>query len=382
MKRLAFLLLLTQIPYELQAQQITGKLRPHSSWNNRLYLSEVKSFFHFFSGLNKLIIDSCTIKEDGTFFFERLKPNTIYRLTSEKLVEPAFILNDGTQDNYCFFSFTKKEEQIYLEGDISQLFVSANFTGHSERMKQFDSIVKLKRPAYAMLASFQKERRDDSAYMQQYMRTLISSAEATNLDLNRYLNTLSDPVSITFGAAFLAYDGLLQNHMNLLRIHISKLKAAKAPVVQSLYKELAKSTDSTSEFFALINAPLRCLDGSTIQLDTVTSRFVLFDFWASWCTPCRRAIRKELPALQSYYSKEVLTIIGINEDHHENSAREAMTADHNVTIQIHRLHPRNKQYLQGIRTTLLPLYVLYDRQKQQFLSAGNLSVIQEALSKN
>ncbi|HEX6995833.1 MAG TPA: TlpA disulfide reductase family protein [Gammaproteobacteria bacterium] len=48
-------------------------------------------------------------------------------------------------------------------------------------------------------------------------------------------------------------------------------------------------------------------------LGGVTGRVVLVDFWASWCTPCRRSF-PWMNAMQRKYGGEGLQIIGVNVD--------------------------------------------------------------------
>lgn len=55
------------------------------------------------------------------------------------------------------------------------------------------------------------------------------------------------------------------------------------------------------------------MTGNLIDIDLLKGKYVLLDFWASWCPPCMRSI----PILKEIYKKypqEKLSIIGINYD--------------------------------------------------------------------
>lgn len=56
---------------------------------------------------------------------------------------------------------------------------------------------------------------------------------------------------------------------------------------------------------------LRSLDGSATELTDYRGRYVLLNFWASWCGPCRG----ETPALQAFFERESpgLVVIGVNQ---------------------------------------------------------------------
>jgi cytochrome c biogenesis protein CcmG, thiol:disulfide interchange protein DsbE len=74
-------------------------------------------------------------------------------------------------------------------------------------------------------------------------------------------------------------------------------------------------------------AEAKLLDGSTFSLAGQTGKVVILNFWATWCTPCR----KEMPALEAYYEKhqaEGLAMLAISMDapQDESKVRELMRA--------------------------------------------------------
>jgi thiol-disulfide isomerase/thioredoxin len=53
--------------------------------------------------------------------------------------------------------------------------------------------------------------------------------------------------------------------------------------------------------------------GATLSLAALKGRVVYVDFWASWCTPCRRSF-PWMSAMQARYARDGLAIVGINVD--------------------------------------------------------------------
>lgn len=77
-------------------------------------------------------------------------------------------------------------------------------------------------------------------------------------------------------------------------------------------KELSKADSSNigskAKDFSVID-----VHGKKIMLSSFKSKFVLLDFWASWCVPCRLE-NPELRALYQKYSSKGLEVIGITYD--------------------------------------------------------------------
>ncbi|MBS1783673.1 MAG: TlpA family protein disulfide reductase [Bacteroidetes bacterium] len=362
-------------------QELDGTLTLNPDWQQKIYLLEVKGFFQFFSGSNTLIIDSASADNIGKFHFTHLKPNTIYRISTIKATNPALIINNGNSDNYSFFSFTTKGEKLTFTGDVAHLFRNAQYTKSSVRMKAFMDIIGIKMPAYDTLTTFNEARKSDPAYMQLFMQNLMATAETTNLALDQYLTTVSDPIVIAFAFAFIAYDGVLENHLPILTKHLYKLKGSTAPICVSLYTLLKKHENVAPPFLSLKKQTLYTIQGNPIRIDTIASRFILLDFWSSWCTPCSSAIRTALRDLHSKYSSADLTIIGLNEDKNLANAKKAIVQDHNSFIQIWRYAPQNKEKLSGIKTATLPGYLLWDTHTNKTYTRNNTSTIVEDLTK-
>lgn len=63
---------------------------------------------------------------------------------------------------------------------------------------------------------------------------------------------------------------------------------------------------------------LTSIEGKTISISDFKGRYVLIDFWASWCHDCRKA-SPEMVALFAKYGKENITFLGVSfDDKREN----------------------------------------------------------------
>jgi peroxiredoxin len=71
------------------------------------------------------------------------------------------------------------------------------------------------------------------------------------------------------------------------------------------------------------------LDGKQIKLSDYKSKYVLIDFWASWCGPCRQEMPNVVKQYAAYHSKG-LDILGISLDE-ERQPWEKAIKDMNMT---------------------------------------------------
>jgi len=71
---------------------------------------------------------------------------------------------------------------------------------------------------------------------------------------------------------------------------------------------------------------MKSIDGKTISLADYKGKYVLLDFWASWCMPCRNENPNIVKAYNNYKDKN-FTILGISLDKDPKAWAQAISAD-------------------------------------------------------
>ncbi|MBI1343934.1 MAG: redoxin domain-containing protein [Terrimonas sp.] len=71
---------------------------------------------------------------------------------------------------------------------------------------------------------------------------------------------------------------------------------------------------------------LRDLEGHTVSLSSYKGKYVLVDFWASWCKPCREENPNVVAAYNKYKNKN-FTVLGVSLDDNEKAWRAAVEKD-------------------------------------------------------
>ena len=89
---------------------------------------------------------------------------------------------------------------------------------------------------------------------------------------------------------------------------------------------------SQAEAMAPVDWKLTLLDGEPWSLEAERGRWVVVNFWATWCAPCI----KELPALASFARQhpQRVTVLGVNYERITPTALQQFLHDHGVDFAV------------------------------------------------
>lgn len=131
----------------------------------------------------------------------------------------------------------------------------------------------------------------------------------------------------------------------------SMLSLVPVSLHQSIfYKQLKAKADKIRTFEPGAVAPdfeLPAPDGKSVSLSSFRGKYVLLDFWASWCGPCRA----EIPHLIEVYKKyqaDGLEILSVSVDNNKNAWEKAITETGMTWTQV--------SDLKGMKSAVAKLY--------------------------
>ncbi|WP_343590863.1 TlpA disulfide reductase family protein [Flavobacterium sp.] len=128
--------------------------------------------------------------------------------------------------------------------------------------------------------------------------------------------------------------------MNTLLYYLSGMTYDEAKVYYDSFNPLYKNTESAKYLLAEIEkmkkgipgAPAgpfntKDINGNPLKLEDFKGKYVLIDFWASWCVPCRKG-NPHLLKLYAEYKPKGLEILGVSDDdRNEDKWKKAVEKD-------------------------------------------------------
>ena len=104
-------------------------------------------------------------------------------------------------------------------------------------------------------------------------------------------------------------------------------------------------------------------DGKQVKLSSIKSKYILIDFWASWCGPCRRE-SASLNELYSKYSRDDFDIYSVSLDDKEQLWLAAIEKDHRVWTNVSSLERFKTPAAFDYAVTALPDNYLIDENRK------------------
>ena len=206
---------------------------------------------------------------------------------------------------------------------------------------------------------------------------LIAATETKNKeleDLNHYLkNFISNTNNPTLGVIALGWSSrsFSKTDFEASLLDLYK-KYPDHPVVSSMKKnyELQKAQQAEMEKKQEDNswtgkpAPdfsLPDVNGKDISLASFKGKYVLVDFWASWCGPCRQENPNVVKAYNEFKDKN-FTILGVSLDKDKDAWQQAIQHDQLTWTQISDLKYWNSKAVDVFKFEGIPFNILIDPQ--------------------
>ncbi|QNL51857.1 TlpA family protein disulfide reductase [Olivibacter sp. SDN3] len=250
---------------------------------------------------DSLVYDTVNLDENGHFILSGYitEPTTI-SLSIDNIYDKNYLGNWR-----CYSFWVEPDKEIYFEGLRG---FDKQIVRNSETQRLSEELRLKAEPLSTQLASLDKKIRSN-AYTEEDRRVYDSLARERDEMNIQFIDTHPN----TFFAASLLH-GYIRNDPSFYargeRLYNKLTPEVKATKKGQVLQELLRKQLSVQLGEQLEDFSLADTAGNSVSLSNYKGKYVLVEFWASWCTPCRRENPNLVKSYNEYKSKgfEILAV--------------------------------------------------------------------------
>jgi thiol-disulfide isomerase/thioredoxin len=326
------------IPYALHAQEgfkIQGNLKEVPD-NTLVYLA----------GTSETDTLAKDLVKKGSFLLEGKMPDVNTRLLAFPALNKRTILFIGN-------------EQLTLSGSVNDL-ASLSVTGSSVH-RDYEEFLYYIKPLGDYVEYYNAQVKGARNVMERdsVMPMLNAAFMIYQTSIDRFIERKSQsPMS----ALLLAYSFDTDPNKDVALLE-KRFATLKGEAVTSRFAQSIKQVIAEGKIGAIgtpaLNFKQNDVNGNPVTLAQFKGKYVLVDFWASWCGPCRAENPNVVAAYNQYRNKN-FTVLGVSLDQGKEEWVHAIKADQLNWTQVSDLQSWNNAVARAYRISQIPQNILVD----------------------
>lgn len=295
-------------------------------------------------------IDTIEVAKSGEFNFSiDVDYPTFYKLNFYNRQQLNMVL-DGKE----------KEVEILIEGDNPQGEVSITGSKHSKYVKQIEGLMRDQQSDVQDLNNQAIEARasKDGDAMERITNEYYDLMRVRQQEFKEYLWSVTPSLAVIYGLESLP----INEHFTFYDSVSQEMRKDSLLVKNFFVKGLINKVDGARELAIGADAPEISLpnpDGETITLSSLKGKYVLIDFWAAWCKPCR-AENPNVVRVYEQYGGENFEILGVSLDRTREAWVKAIEQDGLPWKHVSDLKYFNSEAAQKYQISAIPATYLID----------------------
>ncbi|MBP6432749.1 MAG: AhpC/TSA family protein [Ferruginibacter sp.] len=290
---------------------LTGNIKNAATQN--VYLEEL-----YFSDKAPSIVDTGTIS-NGKFEVSAIAPEQgFYRIRLEKDEQAYYFINDAKQINVTLDSkdstlkwpvFTSPANNLLREFSLKVDSYIVSLQGLRNKLQQNNTI-----------------KIADSIKKKDELKFEEEKVLYKNFIL-KYIDTTNSPIMALYILGFLQNEE--PNNLQKLLSNLEKRFPSHTALnfkIKEFNDKIAKQNAKPKGGALAPEITMPDTEGKSFSLSSLKGKYVLVDFWASWCGPCRGENPNVVAAYNKFKDKN-FTILGVSLDDNKEAWLEAIKTD-------------------------------------------------------